>query len=47
MKKEAGPVKEAAVYEGNTKPGEKKDTSRALPDAYSPNYVEVHLFISY
>ena len=26
---------------GKTKPGEKKDTSKALPDAYSPKYVEV------
>ncbi|CAD7088868.1 unnamed protein product [Hermetia illucens] len=33
-------VKEAAVYTGNTAPGEKKDLSGSLPDAYSPQYVE-------
>lgn len=33
-------VKEAAVYTSNTPDGEKKDTSEALPDAYSPKYVE-------
>ena len=30
---------------GQTKPGEKKDTSKALPDAYSPKYVEVRSFM--
>ncbi|GAB0089448.1 Valyl-tRNA synthetase [Sergentomyia squamirostris] len=33
-------TKEAAVYEGNTAPGEKKDLSGTFPDAYSPKYVE-------
>ena len=32
--------KVAATYEGNTRPGEKKDVSQDLPDAYSPQYVE-------
>lgn len=38
--KKAKEVKEAAVYSGNTKPGEKKDLSGEFPDAYSPQYVE-------
>lgn len=33
-------VKEAAVYTSNTLPGEKKDISGPLPDAYNPQYVE-------
>uniref|UniRef100_A0A336LQN1 Valine--tRNA ligase n=1 Tax=Culicoides sonorensis TaxID=179676 RepID=A0A336LQN1_CULSO len=33
-------VKEAVVYTGNTAPGEKKDLSSPMPDAYSPQYVE-------
>ncbi|XP_055691669.1 valine--tRNA ligase [Lutzomyia longipalpis] len=33
-------IKEAAVYEGKTLPGEKKDLSGSFPDAYSPKYVE-------
>lgn len=33
-------VKESAVYTANTAVGEKKDISGALPDAYSPKYVE-------
>lgn len=33
-------VKDAAVYTSNTAPGEMKDLSQALPDAYSPQYVE-------
>lgn len=33
-------VKEAAVYTGNTLPGEKKDLASQFPDAYSPQYVE-------
>lgn len=33
-------AKEAAVYTTNTTPGEKKDISGPLPDAYSPQYVE-------
>ncbi|KAJ6627764.1 Valine--tRNA ligase [Pseudolycoriella hygida] len=32
--------KEAAVYTADTKPGQKKDISGPLPDAYSPKYVE-------
>lgn len=28
------------MYTGNTAPGEKKDLSGSLPDAYSPQYVE-------
>ena len=39
-KKEAV-VKESAKYDRDTKPGDKKDTSCPLPDAYSPQYVEV------
>jgi len=39
-KKEATAVKESAKYDANTKAGDKKDTSRPLPDAYSPQYVE-------
>jgi valyl-tRNA synthetase len=31
---------ESAVYTINTKPGDKKDTTCPLPDAYSPKYVE-------
>ncbi|XP_059608612.1 valine--tRNA ligase [Phlebotomus argentipes] len=38
--KKAKETKEAAVYEGNTAPGEKKDLSGSFPDAYSPKYVE-------
>ena len=34
-------VKESAKYDRDTKPGDKKDTSCPLPDAYSPQYVEV------
>ena len=33
-------VKEGAKYEKDTKPGDKKDTTCPLPDAYSPKYVE-------
>lgn len=33
-------TKEAAVYHSNTPEGEKKDVTTALPDAYSPKYVE-------
>ncbi len=32
--------KKVVTYEGNTKPGEMKDVSQPLPDAYSPAYVE-------
>ena len=39
-KKEAV-VKESAKYDIDTKPGDKKDTRCPLPDAYSPQYVEV------
>lgn len=28
------------VYKANTAPGEKKDVSGAMPDSYSPGYVE-------
>ncbi|KAJ8686683.1 hypothetical protein QAD02_022477 [Eretmocerus hayati] len=33
-------IKESAVYISNTIPGEKKDISCPIPDAYSPQYVE-------
>lgn len=33
-------IKESAVYTAATPPGEKKDISDPLPDAYSPQYVE-------
>ena len=33
-------MKESARYERGTKPGERKDTTCPLPDAYSPQYVE-------
>lgn len=29
-----------ALYEQNTKPGEKKDVTCPMPDSYSPKYVE-------
>lgn len=29
-----------ALYTGDTKPGEKKDITCNMPDAYSPKYVE-------
>lgn len=32
--------KEAILYEKDTKPGDKKDISGAMPDSYSPLYVE-------
>lgn len=32
--------KESAVYNVNTQPGEKKDTTCPMPDTYSPKYVE-------
>ncbi|KAG6454903.1 valine--tRNA ligase [Manduca sexta] len=38
--KKAKETKESAVYTANTAPGEKKDVSGAMPDAYSPRYVE-------
>ena len=38
--------KEAVLYTSKTKPGEKKDTSCPLPDAYSPRYVEAAWFVS-
>ena len=37
--KKAKVVKEI-LYEGKTADGEKKDISGAMPDAYSPQYVE-------
>lgn len=33
-------MKEAAVYDIPTADGDKKDISCAMPDAYSPKYVE-------
>lgn len=33
-------TKESAVYTAETAPGEKKDITGAMPDAYSPKYVE-------
>ncbi|XP_058803895.1 valine--tRNA ligase isoform X2 [Phymastichus coffea] len=33
-------IKESAVYTVNTAPGEKKDVTCPMPDAYSPKYVE-------
>ena len=39
----AAAVKESARYDRGTKPGDKKDTQCPLPDAYSPQYVEVNL----
>ncbi len=39
-KDKAKAAKVAAVYQGETAPGEKKDLSGELPDAYSPAYVE-------
>ncbi|XP_048478655.1 valine--tRNA ligase isoform X1 [Plutella xylostella] len=33
-------VKESAVYTASTAPGEKKDITGDMPDAYSPKYVE-------
>lgn len=38
--KKAKETKEAAVYSGNTQPGEKKDLTGEFPDSYSPQYVE-------
>lgn len=40
LQKKQKEVKDAAVYSANTAPGEMKDISEALPDAYSPQYVE-------
>lgn len=33
-------IKDLAVYTALTAPGEKKDIAGALPDSYSPQYVE-------
>ncbi|CAK1580629.1 unnamed protein product [Parnassius mnemosyne] len=38
--KKAKETKESAVYSAKTAPGEKKDISGPMPDAYSPQYVE-------
>ncbi|XP_041978803.1 valine--tRNA ligase isoform X2 [Aricia agestis] len=38
--KKAKETKESAIYTANTAPGEKKDISGSMPDAYSPQYVE-------
>ncbi|CAD5123228.1 DgyrCDS11590 [Dimorphilus gyrociliatus] len=32
--------KTVIIYDSSTKPGEKKDTQRPLPDSYNPTYVE-------
>ncbi|KAH8372584.1 hypothetical protein KR009_000143 [Drosophila setifemur] len=37
-------VKESAVYTAETSPGEKKEVSGSLPDAYSPRYVEAQWY---
>lgn len=37
-------IKAAAVYTANTAEGEKKDISGALPDAYSPKFVEAQWY---
>ncbi|SPP72882.1 blast:Valine--tRNA ligase [Drosophila guanche] len=37
-------VKEAALYTAKTAPGEKKDLSDPLPDAYSPRFVEAQWY---
>lgn len=39
-KKADAPVMVSAMYTSKTKPGDKKDTTCQLPDAYSPVYVE-------
>lgn len=44
LQKRAKEVKESAVYTASTAPGEKKDISGALPDAYSPRYVEAQWY---
>lgn len=33
-------TKESAVYTASTAPGDKKDITGPMPDAYSPKYVE-------
>ncbi|XP_075977591.1 valyl-tRNA synthetase isoform X1 [Anticarsia gemmatalis] len=38
--KKAKETKESAVYTANTAPGDKKDIAGAMPDAYSPKFVE-------
>ncbi|XP_052095273.1 valine--tRNA ligase-like [Mytilus californianus] len=40
QKKKEKKEKTVVKYEGNTKPGQKKDISGVMPDAYSPQYVE-------
>lgn len=40
LQKKTKEVKDTVVYTGNTAPGEKKDLSSPMPDAYSPQYVE-------
>lgn len=37
-------IKTSAVYTANTAPGERKDTTGPLPDAYSPKYVEAQWY---
>ena len=45
-KKEKEEKKEAVLYTSKTVPGQKKDTSCPLPDAYSPRYVEAAWFVA-
>lgn len=40
IQKKAKETKESAVYTANTAPGDKKDINGAMPDAYSPKFVE-------
>lgn len=40
LQKKAKTVIKDIVYEGNTVEGDKKDTSMAMPEAYSPQFVE-------
>lgn len=40
FQKKAKETKETILYTGNTSPGDKKDISGSMPDAYSPLYVE-------
>lgn len=44
LQKRSKETKEAAVYTAKTAPGEKKDLSGPLPDAYSPGYVEAQWY---
>lgn len=44
LQKKVKETKEAVIYTANTAPGEKKDITGALPDAYSPRYVEAQWY---